>query len=86
MQMKNKVLVELIVPETESVYNIYLPINKRIGNIIILLNKTVSDLTNGCFVGSNYTSLYNKDTNVKYNPSDLLYNTDIRNGTSLILL
>lgn len=84
--MKNKVLVEVIVPEIEAVYDIYLPINKRIGNIIMLLNKTVSELTNGCFVGSNYTALYNKDTSVKYNPSSLVYDTDIRNGTSLILL
>ena len=60
--MKNKVLVEVIVPEIEAVYDIYLPINKRIGNIIMLLNKTVSELTNGCFVGTNYTALYNKDT------------------------
>ena len=78
--MKNKVLVEVIVPEIEAVYDIYLPINKRIGNIIMLLNKTVSELTNG------YTALYNKDTSVKYNPSSLVYDTDIRNGTSLILL
>lgn len=84
--MKNKVLVEFIVPEIEAVYDIYLPINKRIGNIIMLLNKTVSELTNGCFVGTNYTALYNKDTSVKYNPSSLVYDTDIRNGTSLILL
>ena len=84
--MKNKVLVEVIVPEIEAVYDIYIPINKRIGNIIMLLNKTVSELTNGCFVGTNYTALYNKDTSVKYNPSSLVYDTDIRNGTSLILL
>lgn len=84
--MKNKVLVEVIVPEIEAVYDIYLPINKRIGNIIMLLNKTVSELTNGCFVGTNYTALYNKDTSVKYNPSSLVYDTDIRNGSSLILL
>lgn len=84
--MKNKVLVEVIVPEIEATYDIYLPINKRIGNIIMLLNKTINELTNGCFSGSNHTSLYNKDTSVKYNPSLLLYNTDIRNGTSLILL
>ena len=37
--MKNKVLVELVVPTIESTFDIYLPINKRIGNIITLLNK-----------------------------------------------
>lgn len=84
--MKNKVLVELIIPEIEASYNIYLPINKRIGSIITLLNKTVSELTNDCYIGGTTTSLYNRDTNIKYHPNEILYNTDIRNGTTLILL
>lgn len=84
--MKNKVLVELIIPEIESKFDVYLPINKRIGSIITLLNKSISELTNGCYVGSNTTALYNRNTSTKYQANMLLYNTDIRNGTTLILL
>ena len=50
--MKNKVLVELVVPTIESSFDVYLPINKRIGNIITLLNKTVSELSEGCYEGT----------------------------------
>ena len=84
--MKNKVLVELIVPTIESRFDLYLPINKRIGNIITLLNKTVSELSDGCYEGNNTTALYNRETNEKYDVNSLLYNTNIRNGTTLILL
>lgn len=84
--MKNKVLVELVVPTIESTFDIYLPINKRIGNIITLLNKTVSELSDGCYEGTATTSLYNRETSQKYEINTLLYNTDIRNGTTLILL
>lgn len=84
--MKNKVLVELIVPTIESSFDVYLPINKRIGNIILLLNKTVTEFSDGCYKAENSTSLYNRDTSQKYEPNALLYNTDIRNGTTLILL
>ena len=84
--MKNKVLVELVVPIIESKYDIYLPINRKIGNIIILLNKTITELSEGCYKGSNESALYNRETNQKYEPNTLLYNTDIRNGTTLILL
>ena len=84
--MKNKVLVELVVPTIESSFDVYLPINKRIGNIITLLNKTVSEFSEGCYEGSNQTSLYNRETSEKYDANTLLYNTDIRNGTTLILL
>lgn len=84
--MKNKVLVELVVPTIESSFDIYLPINKRIGNIITLLNKIVSEYSEGCYEGNEKSALYNRDTSQKYDVNTLLYNTDIRNGTTLILL
>ena len=84
--MKNKVLVDLIVPEIDEEYSVYLPINKKIGNIIILLNKAIYELTNGDFELSSTNSLYNKDTCEQYSFDTLLFNTNIRNGTRLILL
>ena len=65
--MKNKVLIELIVPQIDQKYNIYIPINKKVGNIIVLLNKTVSDLTNGVYIGSTSTCLYDRKTGSEYN-------------------
>lgn len=84
--MKNKLLVELIVPDIDESFNLFIPINKRIGNIIILLNKSVCELTNGLYVGSEKTSLYNKSTGEKYGVNDLVRKTDIKHGTSLILM
>ncbi|MEG2448134.1 MAG: hypothetical protein RSA48_01905 [Bacilli bacterium] len=84
--MKNKILIELIVPDVDKVYNIYIPVNKKIGNIIVLLNRVVSDFTNGAYRGDAKSALYNRDTNVKYGVDQLVRETDIRNGTSLVLL
>lgn len=84
--MNNKVLVKLVVPEIDSIYDIYLPVNKKIGNIIILLNKAIYELSNGDFPLSEFNSLYNANTKVRYQADLLLANTDIRNGTKLILL
>ena len=84
--MKNKVLVLLLIPEIDKKYDIYLPINKKIGNIINLLNKAINELSNGEYLLSTTDSLYNATTNEKY-PSDiLLANTNIRNGSILVLL
>lgn len=84
--MKNKVLVQLIVPDIEKSFDIYLPINKRIGNIIVLLNKSIAELTKGTYQGTNKTGLYNSETGEKYLVDDLLRNTTIRNGAKLVLL
>lgn len=84
--MKNKILIELIVPEIDEKYNLYIPINKKIGNVVILLSKAVRDLTNGTFDGTTKTSLYNKTTGEKYPINSLVRETNIRNGSSLILI
>ena len=84
--MKNKVLVSLSIPEIDKNYDVYLPINKKVGNIINLLNKAISELTDGELALSNYNSLYNATTKEKYQSNILLASTNIRNGSSLVLL
>ena len=84
--MKNKVLIELIVPDIDEKYNSYIPINKKVGNVIVLLDKAVKELTNGIYNGSNKTCLYNRLTGEKYLTNTLVRETNIRNGTSLILI
>lgn len=84
--MKNKVLVELFVPEVEIIFNVYLPINKRIGNLVILISRAINEMQLVDVISENDASLYNRETCQRYNINDLLINTDIRNGASLILL
>ncbi len=84
--MDNKVLVKLVVPEIEQSYDLYLPINKKIGNIIFLLNKALNELTNNIFPISEYSLLYNIDTSEIYSPNMLVANTNIRNGTQLVII
>jgi hypothetical protein len=84
--MKNKVLVSVSVPEIDQNFDVYLPINKKVGNVINLLNKVISEMTDGEFVLANNNSLYNVSTKEKYQSDILLANTNIRNGTQLVLL
>jgi hypothetical protein len=84
--MNNKVLVEVIIPKLEVTYNLYLPINKRIGNIIFLLNKSIAELNDDLYEYTNAEHFYNQETEEIYEPSYLLNDTNIRNGTTLILI
>ena len=84
--MKNKVLVELYVPTIDEIYNLYLPVNRKIGNIIALLNKSLTEVTNGEFVGNEYTMLYNRNTGEMYDVNLSLRETNTRNGSSIVLL
>lgn len=84
--MNNKVLVELVVPVLEESYDVFIPINKKVGNVIGLISKLVSDMSGGYFVANNRNSLYSGDTGDKYPIDVLVLNTDIRNGSKLILM
>ncbi len=82
----DKVLINLYVPEIDNSYEIFIPTNKKVGEIIILLNKAINELSNNELIISNSNTLWNKDTNKKYDKNEVLCNTDINNNTNLILL
>lgn len=84
--MNNKVLIRLIIPEIEQSYDVYLPVNKKIGNIIQLLIKTIHELSNEVYPINETATLYNVDTGESYNSNALLVNTNIRNGSKLVLI
>lgn len=82
----NKVLVELVVPILDEKYDVYFPINRRVGNIIGLLNKALHEETNGLYNGNENTSLYDSSNGDLYDTNSLVRDTNIRNGSIVILL
>ena len=84
--MKNKVLVEIYIPQLDEVYNIYLPLNNNIAHIITLIGKSRCELKRIDTFDYNSLSLYNRETTIKYNPNSILKETNIRNGFRLILM
>lgn len=84
--MKNKVLIELVVPDLEEKYDVYIPINKRVGNITILLAKTIDDLSGGYYKDYDNVGLYSGVTGERYAIDMLIRDSDIRNGSRIILM
>ncbi len=84
--MNDIVLVELVIPVLEESYDVFVPVNKKIGDIINLISKLSVGLSGGYFVVSDTNCLYSGDTGEAYPIDTLLINTDIRNGSKLILM
>lgn len=84
--MKNKVLVELVVPDLEEKYDVYIPINKKMGNVTILLAKIVDDLSGGYYKENETIGLYSGVTGERYSVDMLIRDSDIRNGSRIILM
>lgn len=84
--MNNKILIELIVPVLEERYDVFIPVNRKIGNVTELCSKVVSDLSGGYFIISDEIKLYSGVDGSMYDINELVRKTDIRNGSRLILM
>ena len=82
----NKVLVKVYVPIIEEQYDILIPLNRRIYNVIKMLVKAINELSNGYYEPKNEPRLYDKITAMPYNENLSIRESNIRNGTELILL
>lgn len=84
--MKNKVLVNLIVPEIDCSFDVFLPVNEIVWKIKKMLVKSINDLNYNCLDMDKRYVLLNKETNEIYYNNDIIINTNIRNATELVLI
>ena len=84
--IENKVLVSVNVPSLEKKYDVYIPVNRKIYSIIDMLKKSLFELSLGSFNIDNKYVLYNADSGDEYDMNILVRDTDIRNGSEIIML
>ena len=83
---KNKILIELEIPLIEKEYDLFIPINKKIGTIKGLIEQALVELTENAYEIKDDTNLFSKDTGMMYDVNDTVRNTDLKNGSRIILL
>ena len=84
--IENKVLVSVIVPILENNYDIYFPVNRKISNVIKMIKSSLQGLSQGSFDMEKQYVLYNKENGEPYDMNILVRDSNIRNGSSVILL
>lgn len=84
--MNNKINIDVFVPSINKTYNIFIPVNKTIGEVIVLLNKAINELTFNEFPIFNNLSLIDAYSNVIYNTNYSVKQNKIPNGSKLILM
>lgn len=84
--MKNKVLINLYVPNLDRSYDLFIPTNEFIWKINKLVTKSVSDLSEQKLSIDNNYVLVNTETGKIYGNNEIVVSTDIRNSTKLVLM
>ena len=82
----NKVLVKVFFPRIDEWYEMWIPMNLNIASTISLLSKGINELNDNVIDSKELFILYNKKTGEYYNFNDIVQETNIKNGTELILI
>ena len=82
----NKILLEVYIPLIQEEYDIFVPINKSIGTIKNIIEKGIMDLSTSGYQAKEDTNLYSKDTGEIYDVNQKLIDTDLKNGSRIILI
>lgn len=84
--MNNKILIELEIPMIEKKYDLFIPINKKIGTIKALIEDSLVELTNNAYEIKKDSNFYSKENGSIYNVNTTVRETDLKNGSRIILL
>ena len=82
----NKILVELDIPLIEKSYDLYNPINKTIGTVKKLIEQALVEITEGAYIIKQDTNFYSKETGQIYDVNQKVRDTDLKNGSRIILI
>ena len=82
--MNNKVLIKVILPNIESEYDVFIPVNEQLWRIEKLTIKCIYDLLNMEYNPKTESYIIiNKITGQIYDKNQVILDTDIRNATEL---
>ena len=83
---KNKILICLYIPLIEKSYDLFIPINKKIGTVKRLIEEGLVELTDNSYIIKENTNFYSKDTGDIYDVNLAVRDTDLKNGSRIILI
>ncbi len=86
MMNKNKILIELDIPIIEKSYDLFIPINKKIGTIKRLIEENLVELTDKAYIIREESNLYSKSTGEIYDVNKTVRDTNLENGSKIILI
>ena len=78
----NKLLVDLYVLALDKHFEIFIRVDEKVGNIVNLLDNSLLSMVSN----NNKFALLNLYSGAVYKNNDVVRNTDISNGTKLMLM
>ena len=84
--MNDKILITVEVPMIDESFDIFIPINKKMGTIRKIIINTINELSDSSLGEIDQLNLYIKDTFELFNLNGYIDNINIKNGCKLVLM
>jgi len=82
----NKVLVEIILPAADKSFDVYIPLESQMSEVLTLVSNVLSDLSDGKYKANDDAVLCDATSGIIYNINMAVAELDIKNGSKLMLL
>ena len=82
----NKLLIKVYIPYIEEEFDVYIPINKKIGTIKKLIIDSIIEITEADLSNVSSLNLFDKETGESFENNAYVKDSSIRNGTKLLLI
>ena len=84
--MNNKVLVEISVPASGEKYDVFIPIESKLSDVLKMISEAVNELSNGAYHATGDAILCDADKGIIYNINMEVAELGIKNGSRLVLI
>ena len=84
--MSNKALVEISVPAATEKYDVYIPLESKMGEVVKMVASVLSDLSDGKYKATDDAILCDAETGTIFNINMEVAELGIKTGSRLMLI
>lgn len=84
--MNNKALVEISVPAANRKFDVFIPMESKMSEVVKMVATALSDLSDGKYKATNEAILCDADTGIIFNINMEIAELGIKNGSRLMLI
>lgn len=84
--MNKKALVEIAVPAAAQKFDVYIPLESKMSEVVTMVAGALSDLSDGSYKATNDAVLCDADTGIIFNVNMEVAELGIKTGSRLMLI
>lgn len=82
----DKLLVSVFVPSVDDTFNIQIPINLEMKNVVNFIQEAISDITGKAYQIDPNARLYDRNTGCLINTNNIVKFSGLKNGALIMLI